>query len=276
MPSSFHPTKARSRSMPPSGSTMEQARTSSFGLKTKAWGYPSKIYRESSIDSIRKTKLKQAPVWDYPIANSWPKPMGEASWRKTASSEALQCRCFCQWKPGKPSDFMTLRLLIADDERLFRQSLRILLETAEDITVVAEAGDGQEAVVKAKETAPDIALLDVRMPKMDGIKAAKLISTVAPRTKILMLSIHDDDEKIVSAIKAGARGYILKDTDRSDFVQIIRHTYAGKTHSSPYLAHLTVEQSALHHELPKEDRERRFSDKYGVSDLELNLLQLLA
>ena len=128
---------------------------------------------------------------------------------------------------------MSLRLLIADDERLFRQSLRILLESADDIRVVAEAADGQEAVVKAKDTKPDIALLDVRMPKMDGIKAAKLISSVAPRTKILMLSIHDDDEKIVSAIRAGARGYILKDTDRADFIQIIRHTHAGKSHSSP-------------------------------------------
>src|SRR5262245_9421167 len=109
---------------------------------------------------------------------------------------------------------MPLKLLIADDERLFRQSLKILLETAKDIKVVAEAADGQEAVVKCRETEPDIALLDVRMPKMDGIKAAKLISALSPGTKILMLSIHDDDEKIGSAIKAGARGYILKDTDR--------------------------------------------------------------
>jgi two-component system, NarL family, response regulator DegU len=171
---------------------------------------------------------------------------------------------------------MPLRLLIADDERLFRQSLRILLETAEDITVVAEAGDGQEAVVKAKRTAPDIALLDVRMPKMDGIKAAKLISTVAPRTKILMLSIHDDDEKIVSAIKAGARGYILKDTDRADFIEIIRHTYAGKNHSSPYLAHLTLERPPLPDDSPKEQREQRFVDKYGLSDIELKVLHFVA
>jgi two-component system NarL family response regulator len=168
---------------------------------------------------------------------------------------------------------MPLRLLIADDERLFRQSLRILLETAKDIKVVAEAADGQEAVIKARETAPDIALLDVRMPKMDGIKAAKLMSAVAPKTKILMLSIHDDDEKIVSAIKAGATGYILKDTDRSDFVQIIRHTYAGKTHSSPYLAHLTVEQpSSSEEELLDRDREQRFCEKYGLTELELKVL----
>ena len=135
---------------------------------------------------------------------------------------------------------MPLKLLIADDERLFRQSLRILLETARDIKVVAEAGDGQEAVIKCRETEPDIALLDVRMPKMDGIKAAKLISALAPKTKILMLSIHDDDEKIGSAIKAGAKGYILKDTDREEFIEIIRRANSGKIQLSPYLAQVTT------------------------------------
>ena len=171
---------------------------------------------------------------------------------------------------------MPLRLLIADDERLFRQSLKILLETAKDLKVVAEAADGQEAVVKARVTLPDIALLDVRMPKMDGIKAAKLISAVSPRTKILMLSIHDDDEKIVSAIRAGARGYILKDTDRTDFIQIIRHTQAGRPHSSPYLAHLTVEQSPAHKDLAGDEKEKEFSDRYGLTDLELKVLHFVA
>lgn len=171
---------------------------------------------------------------------------------------------------------MPLRLLIADDERLFRQSLKVLLETARDLKVVAEAADGQEAVVKARETEPDIALLDVRMPKMDGIKAAKLITAVAPRTKILMLSIHDDDEKIVSAIKAGARGYILKDTDRADFIDIIRHTQAGRSHSSPYLAHPTLEQESAQSKLPQDERERQFGEKYGLSDVEIKVLHLVA
>jgi two-component system, NarL family, response regulator LiaR len=171
---------------------------------------------------------------------------------------------------------MPVKVLIADDERLFRQSLRILLETAKDIKVVAEAADGQEAVIKARETEPNITLLDVRMPKMDGIKAAKLITALVPQTKILMLSIHDDDEKIASAIKAGARGYILKDTDRADFIDIIRHTHAGKVHSSPYLAHLTLAQMPANTGLPQEQREKRFGEKYGLSDLELKVLHLLA
>jgi len=171
---------------------------------------------------------------------------------------------------------MPLKLLIADDERLFRQSLRILLETAKDIKVVAEAGDGQEAVIKCRETEPDIALLDVRMPKMDGIKAAKLISALAPKTKILMLSIHDDDEKIASAIKAGAKGYILKDTDREEFIEIIRHANSGKIQLSPYLAQVTHESSPEDKTLPGHDREQRFSKKYKLSDLELKVLQLVA
>jgi two-component system, NarL family, response regulator DegU len=170
---------------------------------------------------------------------------------------------------------MPLRLLIADDERLFRQSLRKLLEGAKDIKVVAEAADGQEAVLQAREKEPDIALLDVRMPKMDGIKAAKLISTVVPKTKILMLSIHDDDEKIISALKAGATGYILKDADQADFIEILRHTYAGKIHSSPYLAHLTLDRANGDGDLSQDERERRFNEQYGLSELELKVLHLV-
>ena len=170
---------------------------------------------------------------------------------------------------------MPLRLLIADDERLFRQSLRILLESDPDIRVVAEAADGQEAVVKAREIQPDIALLDVHMPKMDGIKAARLITAVAPQTKILMLSVHHDDEKIASAIRAGATGYILKDTDRQDFIDIIRHTHAGKVHTSPYLAQLALNPSGLQEELDQEERSTQFREKYGLTEIELKILRLL-
>lgn len=170
---------------------------------------------------------------------------------------------------------MALRLLIADDERLFRQSLRKLLDSVKDIKVVAEAADGHEAVLKTQEKEPDIALLDVRMPKMDGIKAAKLISTMAPKTKILMLSIHDDDEKIISALRAGASGYILKDADQEDFIKIIRHAHAGKVHASPYLADLTLNRQ-IRADAPPEERETEFTQKYSVSDFELKILQLVA
>ena len=171
---------------------------------------------------------------------------------------------------------MALKILIADDERLFRQSLRKLLEGAKDIKVVAEAANGQEAVLRAQEEEPDIALLDVRMPKMDGIKAAKLISSLVRKTKILMLSIYDDDEKIISALRAGAAGYILKDADQKDFLEIIRHTHMGKAHVSPYLAHLTLDRAPGHASLTDEERKRQFIQKYSLTDQELKVLGLLA
>jgi DNA-binding NarL/FixJ family response regulator len=171
---------------------------------------------------------------------------------------------------------MPIKIMIADDERLFRQSLRKLLEGVRDIRVVAEAADGQEAVVQAQEKEPDIALLDVRMPKMDGIKAAKLISSLVPKTKVLMLSIHDDDEKIISALRAGAAGYILKDADQKDFIEIIRHTYQGKSWNSPYLAHLTLPRNARTAQVLEGDKKKEFAEKYALTEQELRLLHLLA
>lgn len=171
---------------------------------------------------------------------------------------------------------MPLKVLIADDERLFRQSLRKLLESAKDIKVVAEAADGHEAVLRAQDKEPDIALLDVRMPKMDGIKAAKLISNLVPKIKILMLSIHDDDEKIISALRAGAIGYILKDADQKDFFEIVRHTHQGKAHASPYLAHLALDRPPVQDNLSEEERKKQFIQKFGLTEQELKILHLLA
>jgi DNA-binding NarL/FixJ family response regulator len=170
---------------------------------------------------------------------------------------------------------MSIKLLIADDERLFRQSLKILLESGTDIRVVADAADGQEAVTGARETEPDLALLDVDMPRMDGIKAARLIGAVSPRTKIFMLSVHHEDDKIRAAIRAGAMGYILKDTDRSDFINIIRQAHAGKTQSSPYLAHLALEQTPNRKSVSTPGQITRFAEQFGLTEIELKILRLV-
>lgn len=131
---------------------------------------------------------------------------------------------------------MPIRILIADDQRLFRQSLKYLLEQEGDITVVGEAGDGQDAFTLAQETRPDIILMDVDMPKLDGIKATSLILERKPHIKILMLSVHDDDERIIAAMRSGAVGYILKDADHREFIKIIRGTYKDENVVSPFLA----------------------------------------
>ena len=170
---------------------------------------------------------------------------------------------------------MPIRLLIADDERLFRQSLKVLLESGTDIKVVAEAANGHEAVAFARATEPDLAVLDVDMPRMDGIKATRLIRAVSPRTKMLMLSVHQDDQKIRAAIRAGAVGYISKDADRHDFINIIRQTHAGKIPSSPYLAHLALEQIDDPQIASDRAKVRNFFESSGLTELEVKILRLM-
>jgi DNA-binding NarL/FixJ family response regulator len=177
-------------------------------------------------------------------------------------------------RPPNPGKSMPINLLIADDERLFRQSLKILLETGTNIKVVVEAADGQEAVLGARENRPDLALLDVDMPKMDGIKAAKLITTLSPKTKVLMLSVHHEEDKIRSALRAGALGYILKDTDRAEFIEIIRQTHLGKSPSSPYLAHLGLEQNDSRSDAGA--IQSSFAEQYSLTELEVKILRLVS
>ncbi len=133
---------------------------------------------------------------------------------------------------------MSIRLIIVDDQRLFRQSLRIVLDREPGITVVGEASDGQEAYELTKALRPDVVLMDVEMPKLDGISATRLLMKVLVGIKILMLSSFSDDERVLQGIKAGAVGYIVKDSAPEEFVKIIRASVAGEDISSPYLANL--------------------------------------
>lgn len=130
---------------------------------------------------------------------------------------------------------MPVRLVIAEDQRLFRQSLRLLLEREPDLEVVGEATDGREAFHLVMEQNPDMVLMDVDMPKLDGVTATRLIQGCMPDVKVLMLSVHDDDNRIVAAVQAGACGYILKDADHQEFLRIIRGTYRGEQVNSPFL-----------------------------------------
>src|SRR5437660_12575162 len=133
---------------------------------------------------------------------------------------------------------MSIRLLIADDQRLFRQSLRIVLEHESDLKVVGEAGDGQEAYEQTKALRPDMVLMDVEMPKLDGIGATRLLVKERVDIKVLMLSAYADDERVLHGIQAGAVGYVVKDATPEEFVKIIRATQEGLEIASPYLANL--------------------------------------
>ena len=133
---------------------------------------------------------------------------------------------------------MSIRLIVADDQRLFRQSLRIALERESDLKVVGEAGDGQEAYEQARALRPEMVLMDVEMPKLDGIAATRLLVKERADVKILMLSAYADDERVLHGIQAGAVGYIVKDATPEEFVKIIRATHEGVDVTSPYLANL--------------------------------------
>ena len=124
-----------------------------------------------------------------------------------------------------------LRVLVADDHALYRRGLVMELDDAEDLEVVAEAADGQEAVEEALSLAPDVVLMDVRMPGMDGIEATRRILESAPTVRVLMLSVSDDTDDLVEAVKAGAAGYLLKETSISD-IAVRRDAWLVVTASS--------------------------------------------
>jgi len=129
-----------------------------------------------------------------------------------------------------------LRVLIADDHQLFRRGLRMVLDDEPDIEVVAEAGDGQQTVDLAREHAPDVVVLDVRMPVLSGIDAAREIRAAQPGTRILVLTISDDEDDLYEAIKAGANGYLLKEISIDEIGAAVRQIHAGQSLISPSMA----------------------------------------
>lgn len=157
---------------------------------------------------------------------------------------------------------MAIRVLIAEDQRLLRQCFQEGLELDPEIEVVALAADGQEAVVLAEQHRPDLVLMDMAMPHLDGISATALIHQRAPRVKVLILSLHDSPAQVSKAMKAGVVGYILKDVDLAELVRIIKAVHRGQRIQSPFLA------------------DQRLTDaqdpsRYGLTAREADVLRLL-
>jgi DNA-binding NarL/FixJ family response regulator len=129
-----------------------------------------------------------------------------------------------------------IRVVISDDHDLFRRGLRMVLEAEDDIEVVAEAADGQEAVARVEELAPDVVLMDVRMPRLGGIDATRMIRQLFPTTRIIVLSVSDEEDDIYGAVKAGANGYLLKEVSIEEVADAVRAVFAGQSLISPELA----------------------------------------
>jgi DNA-binding NarL/FixJ family response regulator len=134
-------------------------------------------------------------------------------------------------------------VLLVDDQRLVRAGLRMLLESTADLTVVGEAADGVEAVRLAAEHNPDLILMDLRMPGMDGATATAHIMASHPMTRVLVLTTFDDDEHLYPALAAGASGYLVKDTDPDDLLTAIRRTNDGELLFSPALLRRLVDRA---------------------------------
>jgi len=133
----------------------------------------------------------------------------------------------------KPS---TIQVLLTDDHAIVRKGVRALLATERDIRVIGEACDGLEAVRQAEALSPDIVLMDLVMPNLDGIEATRQITASLPRTRVLVLTSFAADEKVFPAIKAGALGYLLKDSGPEELIQAIRNVYHGQSSLEPSIA----------------------------------------
>jgi len=139
---------------------------------------------------------------------------------------------------------MPIRILLADDHAILRQGLRRILESYPDFTVVAEASSGLEAVELARELQPQVAIVDVGMRELNGIEATAQILRRSPRTAVLILSMHNDERYVVRALKAGARGYLLKDSVEQDLIQAIQFALEGRSFFSPAVAELLASRKS--------------------------------
>jgi NarL family two-component system response regulator LiaR len=143
-----------------------------------------------------------------------------------------------------------IRVLVADDHAIIRKGIRVMLEVVPDLEVVGEAMNGREAVIKAEELQPDVILMDLVMPEMDGIEATRRIKAQQPEARILVLTTFAGEEKIFPAIKAGALGYQLKDSGPAELVEAIRQVNSGESSLHPLIARKVLQELSRPAEQP--------------------------
>jgi len=164
-----------------------------------------------------------------------------------------------------------IRILLADDHTIIRSGLRLLLDQQPGFKVVAEASNGREAVELAAKEKPDVAVLDIGMPQLNGIEATQQIAAKESQTKVVILSMHADEGYVLRALKAGARAYILKNSAEADLIRAVRAVADGKSFFSPVISKMLLEDYV------RQIRDKHVEDSYDLlTPREREILQLLA
>ncbi|MBS1856274.1 MAG: response regulator transcription factor [Acidobacteria bacterium] len=165
----------------------------------------------------------------------------------------------------------TIRILLADDHTVVRKGLRLLLEGQPGFDVVADAADGRAAVALAEKTTPDVVVMDIAMPGLNGIEAARQIASKVPTAAVVFLSMHSDESYVLKALKSGARGYLLKDSAEQDLINAVVAVSEGKAFFSPAISKMLVEDYL------RQMQDRHLEDSYELlTTREREVLQLLA
>jgi two-component system, NarL family, response regulator LiaR len=169
-----------------------------------------------------------------------------------------------------------VRVLICDDQRVVREGLAAILSTDEEIEVVGLAGNGEEALALAAELQPDLVLMDLKMPVMNGVQATRRLNNFLPQVRVLILTTYADDQWIFDAIRAGAAGYLLKDTRRDDLVAAIKGTVGGKSFLDPAIAGRVMQQAAAAQPADSTGDRQSADGVAALSERELEVLRLIA
>jgi DNA-binding NarL/FixJ family response regulator len=176
-----------------------------------------------------------------------------------------------RYSASEASILAQIRILLADDHTIIRSGIKLLLEQQPDFKVVAEASDGREAVELVSKHHPDVAVLDIGMPELNGIEATRQIASTAASTQVVILSMHADEGYVLRALKAGARGYILKNSAEADLIRAIRSVAEGKSFFSPVISKMLLDDYV------RQLRDKQVEDSYDLlTPREREILQLLA
>jgi len=162
-----------------------------------------------------------------------------------------------------------IRVLLADDQQLMREGLRVLLDLTPDIRVVGEAGNGAEAVERVQALQPDVVLMDVRMPGLDGVAATRRLHKACPDVKVIILTTFDDDEYVFEGLRAGAVGYLLKDVPSEQLAEAIRAAARGEAFIQPSVARKVVAEFARLTEREHRRREQPLVEPLSARELEV-------